>query len=247
MTPSKPTESKECKCGRPVAYPYSELVCTNFPHCQEESHTEPTPTERKECCDLCLIFVGERRYCKSKLCPCHTEPAHAESEGWEKWTRVLSDSTNPKDTDLLIAKLQLFIAQTRQEAYEEGKEAGRSEADWWGEELNAAIKSGFKQGKESALADEQRHIAEAVKIAKEEAYKEGFAAGAANTVYRGMDADIAEAVKVARREVLEEVMEALPQPKMPELVGAEPNDKDAGFNHCLTSIRSLLEASKKEI
>lgn len=41
-----------------------------------------------------------------------------EREDWEKWVKVLSNSTNPRDKELLVVKIELLLSRTRQEERE---------------------------------------------------------------------------------------------------------------------------------
>lgn len=65
-----------------------------------------TPT-KKECCVRCqdAYFPHD--------CSCHQE-----TTGWEDWVRTLANSTNPRDVDLLIAKIKVEITAV----YNQGKE-----------------------------------------------------------------------------------------------------------------------------
>lgn len=87
----------------------------------------------------------------------------AESEGWEKGVEKIMAQRY-----FTIDDIKSFIAQTRKEVYKEGYDAGV--AEWY--------KDGEpERRREQTIADyqtnhEQRHIAEAVKVARREVVEE---------------------------------------------------------------------------
>lgn len=79
-----------------------------------------TPT-KKECCTNCISRPdaprGSTIHCTKPSCPCHQE-----TTGWEDWVRTLANSTNPRDVDLLIAKIKVEKKTWEEAAYNQGKE-----------------------------------------------------------------------------------------------------------------------------
>lgn len=57
------------------------------------------------------------RNCEGYECTAPTP----ENDSWENWVVTLSDSTNPRDTGLLVVKLRLLISSLESQAYERGK------------------------------------------------------------------------------------------------------------------------------
>lgn len=74
------------------------------------------------CCEKCAKEKSGPRpatvYCTNSECPCHrTTPP---TTSWERYVRVLANSTNKRDVDLLVAKLKVEFASDREEAYNDG-------------------------------------------------------------------------------------------------------------------------------
>jgi len=88
--------------------------------------------ERHKCtknCNIITIKEGDSnpvtvspgdcvRVQSSKL----STPQPMEREKWRKWVNVLSNSTNPRDKELLVAKISVLLSHTREEAIREGQE-----------------------------------------------------------------------------------------------------------------------------
>ena len=85
---------------------------------------------------------------------------------WEEWVRVLANSTNPRDTDLLIAKIKVLVATITSQARTEGEQDG-----WKQGELHG-IAVGRKEEEEEAEKG-----AESLEILQEAWFQEGKEAG----------------------------------------------------------------------
>lgn len=63
-----------------------------------------THSENTECCVECY---GGLDGCEDMNCSCHHP-----TEDWEEWVRTLANSDNPRDIDLLVAKIKVEFAPT---------------------------------------------------------------------------------------------------------------------------------------
>jgi len=107
-----------------------------IPHIMEALRQKLTPlVAEKEDCATCTpeLYAHKKNGQTVPICKKHydelltpqTQPA---STGWDKWVRTLANSTNPHDVDLLVAKIDVFLSEVREDAFEAGKLQGREEA-----------------------------------------------------------------------------------------------------------------------
>lgn len=94
----------------------------------EIHQTTPISSEKEEVlevfpkCPICTSRnIREVATNKVECATCHNSfdvrptPPLEVKEGWEKWVKVLANSKNPRDVDLLIVKVKVLLSQTIQE------------------------------------------------------------------------------------------------------------------------------------
>lgn len=100
---------KTCTCKEPFRICLNEVGDVGCDNCGL-----PLLQEQGKCCERCKYqqpWGFKTVICKSNYCPCHKQ-----EQGWESWVRVLANSENKRDVELLVAKIGVL----EQEAYERG-------------------------------------------------------------------------------------------------------------------------------
>ncbi len=134
---------QRCECGRPVASPHSEFVCSRYPFCKEDSKSEKAPEWETELTD--------------KFCVMFSRAAREKGESDDDWAEMLENF------------IRSLLEKSRQEAHKEGYIAGIKENSFkidgeFAQYLNSPKSAEILlKAKEVALEEQRKRIVEEIR------------------------------------------------------------------------------------
>lgn len=168
VRPTTDIAEKKCKCGRPIASPFSEIVCSYFPHCEEDVPPTTDTTEKKWTTIPCPYPEHRARGCnviynKGSLFDCFEKL-------YVKFAPTTDTSGWREQAMQLVGEASMCWDDTGSAIFDSNR------AIILGEKFHAVIKQAYAQGKAEQLLREHANFDSIITEWKQRGFDAGRAA-----------------------------------------------------------------------